>query len=108
MPSQVNGDAFPPLLPAAPIAWRTGPPQTPGANLRFASLRAVEDAAAHAGEIHADLERRGQCIGPCDILIAGHARSRGLVVTTGHRCSEETEGRSSASGGVWRRWVMVA
>ena len=35
-------------------------------------------------EIHADLGRRGKVIGPYDILIAGHARSRGLVVITGN------------------------
>jgi tRNA(fMet)-specific endonuclease VapC len=53
----------------------------------FAALLAVlpfdVDAAAHAGDIYADLERRGMLIGPYDILIAGHARSRGLVVITG-------------------------
>ena len=43
-----------------------------------------EDAAAHAGEIRADLERRGRVIGPYDLLIAGHARSRGLVLVTGN------------------------
>ena len=42
------------------------------------------DAAAHAGEIRADLERQGVPIGSYDLLIAGHARSRGLVVVTGN------------------------
>ena len=42
------------------------------------------EAAAHAGEIRADLERRGTPIGGYDVLIAGHARSRGLVVVTGN------------------------
>ena len=41
-------------------------------------------AAAHAADIHADLERRGLLIGPYDILIAGHARSLGLIVVTGN------------------------
>ena len=50
---------------------------------RLVVLAFDEDAAAHAGEIQADLERRGQLIGPYDILIAGHARSRGLVAITG-------------------------
>lgn len=40
------------------------------------------EAAAHAGEIRAALERRGLTIGGYDVLIAGHARSRGLVVVT--------------------------
>jgi tRNA(fMet)-specific endonuclease VapC len=43
-----------------------------------------EDAAAHAADIRADLERRGQPIGGYDVLIAGHARSRGLIVVTGN------------------------
>jgi tRNA(fMet)-specific endonuclease VapC len=41
-------------------------------------------AADHAADIRADLERRGQRIGGYDLLIAGHARSRGLVVVTGN------------------------
>jgi tRNA(fMet)-specific endonuclease VapC len=44
----------------------------------------VFDAAAadHAADIRANLERRGQVIGGYDLLIAGHARARGLVVVT--------------------------
>ncbi len=41
------------------------------------------EAAAHAAEIRTVLERQGQRIGGCDLMIAGHARSRGLVVVTG-------------------------
>lgn len=51
---------------------------------RLVVLPFDEAAAAHAGEIHADLERQGRLIGAYDILIAGHARSRGLVVITGN------------------------
>ncbi len=40
------------------------------------------DAAGHAAEIRAALERRGQLIGAYDTQIAGHARSRGLIVVT--------------------------
>lgn len=43
-----------------------------------------EAAAAHAADIRATLERRGQPIGGYDLLIAGHARSRGLTVVTGN------------------------
>lgn len=43
-----------------------------------------EDAAGHYAEIRADLERRGAIIGPYDLMIAGHARSRGLIVVTGN------------------------
>lgn len=39
-------------------------------------------AAAHFGDIRADLERKGLIIGPYDLMIAGHARSLGLVVVT--------------------------
>lgn len=43
-----------------------------------------EAAADHAADIRASLERRGQIIGGYDLLIAGHARSRGLIVVTGN------------------------
>src|SRR4051794_25618080 len=59
--------------------------------------RAVEDFAArlevlpfdqaaadHSADIRADLERKGLPIGAYDLLIAGHARSRGLAIVTGH------------------------
>ena len=42
------------------------------------------EAAAHAGDIRAMLERQGRPIGSYDVLIAGHARSRGLAVVTGN------------------------
>jgi len=42
------------------------------------------EAAAHAAEIRAALERQGRTIGAYDLQIAGHARSRGLVVVTGN------------------------
>jgi len=42
-------------------------------------------AAHHAAEIRSALERRGRSIGAYDVLIAGHARSRGLIVVTGNR-----------------------
>lgn len=41
-------------------------------------------AANHAADIRANLERRGLMIGGYDVLIAGHARSRGLIVVTGN------------------------
>lgn len=41
-------------------------------------------AADHAANIRAELERSGRTIGGYDLLIAGHARSRGLVVVTGN------------------------
>jgi tRNA(fMet)-specific endonuclease VapC len=55
---------------------------------RFAARLSVlpfdEAAAAHFGEIRATLQRSGQVIGAYDLMIAGHARSRGLVVVTGN------------------------
>lgn len=43
-----------------------------------------EAAADHAADIRATLEREGRPIGGYDVLIAGHARSRGLIVVTGN------------------------
>ena len=43
-----------------------------------------EEAARHASDIRAQLERQGRPIGGYDVLIAGHARSRGLTVVTGN------------------------
>ena len=55
---------------------------------RFAARLSVlpfdDDAAAHAADIRAALHRSGNVIGPYDLMIAGHARSRGLVVVTGN------------------------
>lgn len=39
-------------------------------------------AAEHAGQIRAELASAGTPIGPYDIMIAGHARSRGLCLVT--------------------------
>ena len=43
-----------------------------------------DDAAAHSADIRVTLEREGRTIGPYDLLIAGQARSRGLIVVTGN------------------------
>lgn len=51
---------------------------------RLPVLAFDEEAAAHFGDIRFDLERKGMMIGPYDLMIAGHARSRGLVVVTGN------------------------
>lgn len=40
------------------------------------------DAGEEYGKIRADLERKGTPIGPMDMLIAGHARAKGLTVVT--------------------------
>jgi tRNA(fMet)-specific endonuclease VapC len=41
-----------------------------------------ENAAAQAAEIRASLQQIGQLIGAYDSLIAGHARSLGLIIVT--------------------------
>lgn len=51
---------------------------------RMAVLPFDSDAAAHTAEIRGELERLGGVIGPYDLMIAGHARSRGLVLVTGN------------------------
>lgn len=64
--------------------------ENPEANLEviegFAARLEVLDfdqnAAAHSGQIIASLELSGQKIGAYDCQIAGHARSRGLIVVT--------------------------
>ena len=40
------------------------------------------DAADCYGKIRADLEKKGTPIGPLDMMIAGHAQSRGYTVVT--------------------------
>ncbi|MEV4609486.1 tRNA(fMet)-specific endonuclease VapC [Neorhizobium sp. LMR1-1-1.1] len=44
-----------------------------------------ELAATHTGQLRAELARNGTPIGPYDQLIAGHARSRGLIMVTNNR-----------------------
>lgn len=50
----------------------------------FQCLPFDDEAAFHAADIRVDLARKGQLIGPNDLLIAGHARSLGLKVITGN------------------------
>ncbi|MCH7894978.1 MAG: tRNA(fMet)-specific endonuclease VapC [Proteobacteria bacterium] len=39
-------------------------------------------AAQHFGQVRAELAKAGKPIGPYDSMIAGHARSRGLILVT--------------------------
>ncbi len=41
-----------------------------------------DKAAAHYGQVRAELERAGTPCGPHDMQIGGHARSEGLIVAT--------------------------
>jgi tRNA(fMet)-specific endonuclease VapC len=40
------------------------------------------EAAIHFGQVRAELANSGKVIGPYDLMIAGHARSRGLILVT--------------------------
>jgi len=50
--------------------------------LRFAVLELGKEDAREAGEVRAFLAGQGRPIGPFDVLIAGQARGRGLVLVT--------------------------
>ena len=52
---------------------------------RLNVLHYDELAASHTGQLRAELARSGTPIGPHDQLIAGHARSRGLIIVTNNR-----------------------
>lgn len=52
---------------------------------RLTVLPFDENAAAHAGQVRAALEKAGLPIGAWDLLIAGHARSEGLVFVTNNQ-----------------------
>jgi tRNA(fMet)-specific endonuclease VapC len=49
---------------------------------RLEALPFSAEAAAHYGQVRAELERAGQLAGPYDMLIGAHARSAGLIVVT--------------------------
>ncbi|MCK4206981.1 tRNA(fMet)-specific endonuclease VapC [Brucella pituitosa] len=52
---------------------------------RLEVLSYDESAANHTGQLRAELARSGTPIGPYNQLIAGHARSRGLIIVTNNR-----------------------
>ena len=52
---------------------------------RLAVLDFDAQAAADYGDLRSALERQGRVIGPYDMMIAAHARIRGLVVVTNNR-----------------------
>lgn len=49
---------------------------------RLDILEYAAKAAAHYGDIRANLEKQGKTIGVNDLYIAGHARSEGLILVT--------------------------
>ena len=42
------------------------------------------ETTGHYGEIRVDLEKRGEVIGPLDLLISAHARRLGATIVTGN------------------------
>ena len=53
-----------------------------GLTARLVVLPFDEDAASHFGQLRAELAKSGKIIGPYDMMIAGHARSSGLILVT--------------------------
>jgi tRNA(fMet)-specific endonuclease VapC len=53
-----------------------------GFSARLDVLPYDDNAAIHTGQIRAELAKRGKPIGPYDQMIAGHARSKGLILVT--------------------------
>lgn len=53
-----------------------------GLTARLDVLPFAETAASHFGQIRAELAKIGQPIGSYDLMIAGHARSLGLILVT--------------------------
>jgi len=51
-------------------------------DLKFEVLKFERDDAREAGEIRAYLRKKGTPIGPYDILIAGQAKARDLILVT--------------------------
>ena len=49
---------------------------------RLEVLPFSDSAAAHFGQIRAELERTGRPAGAYDLMIGGHARSEGLILVT--------------------------
>jgi tRNA(fMet)-specific endonuclease VapC len=53
-----------------------------GFSARLEVLTYDVSAAQHSGQLRAELARNGKSIGPYDQMIAGHARSKGLIIVT--------------------------
>ena len=56
--------------------------QIEGLVARLETLDYDDQAAYHTGQIRADLANKGTPIGPYDQMLAGQARSNGLVIVT--------------------------
>ena len=56
--------------------------QIEGFAARLEILPFDNDEAKQFGQVKAELEHKGKPIGPYDMMIAGHARSQGLILIT--------------------------
>lgn len=56
-----------------------------GFGARLEILSFGDSEAVQFGQVKAELEKQGNVIGPYDMMIAGHARSEGLVVVTNNQ-----------------------
>ncbi len=68
-------------------AEKSGSPQRnlgviEGFAARLQVLDYDNSAAEHTGQLRAELAKTGKAIGPYDQMIAGHARSQGLILVT--------------------------
>lgn len=52
---------------------------------RLEVLKYDQDAAAHTAQLRVELARAGTPMGPYDHMIAGHSRSKGLILVTNNR-----------------------
>jgi tRNA(fMet)-specific endonuclease VapC len=59
--------------------------QLQGFVARLEILPLGEHEACQFGQVKAELELSGQPIGSCDMMIAGHARSTGLILITNNQ-----------------------
>jgi tRNA(fMet)-specific endonuclease VapC len=68
--------------------------------LPLAILEYDQNASREYGKIRSDLEKRGQPIGPLDLLIAAHAKSLDLILVTNN-----TKEFSKISGLIIENWI---
>jgi tRNA(fMet)-specific endonuclease VapC len=59
--------------------------QIEGFAARLEVMKYDEKAAAHTGQLRAELAKAGTPIGLYDQMIAGHSRSQGLILVSNNR-----------------------
>ena len=73
---------------------------------RLEVLNYDPQAAQHTGQIRHELGRAGQPIGPYDQMLAGHARSQGLILVSNNL--SEFNRVSGLRLENWVKWTLVA